>query len=140
MEEGDVAFVAAIEKSCFSQPWTKDGFLDAIENPNAFFIVVSEESQILGYLGMYESVDEGEITNVAVAEHFRGRGIGRKMLKEVQNHAREKGIPRILLEVRSGNAGAISLYKECGFEKIGIRRDFYNFPREDADIMVWIDK
>jgi ribosomal-protein-alanine N-acetyltransferase len=114
--------------------------LDAIENPNAFFLVVSDKTQIMGYIGMYESVDEGEITNVAVDDRFRGLGIGRKMLEEMQRCAVEKGIPRIILEVRAGNAPAISLYKSCGFKNIGIRRDFYNFPREDADIMVWINQ
>jgi ribosomal-protein-alanine N-acetyltransferase len=140
MEEDDVPAVATIERSCFSQPWTETGFMDAIENPNAFFRVASEESQILGYIGMYETVDEGEITNVAVAERFRGRGIGKKLLMTVQRYAGEIGLERIILEVRTGNATAISLYKSCGFENIGIRRDFYNFPREDADIMMWINQ
>lgn len=47
------------------------------------------------------------------------------------------GIDRIVLEVRSGNEPAIHLYRTCGFEKIGMRKNFYQFPREDADIMEW---
>jgi ribosomal-protein-alanine N-acetyltransferase len=140
MKKEDVGAVAAIEKSCFSQPWTENGFIDAIENPTAFFWVAEENSQILGYLGMYESIDEGEITNVAVDDRFRCRGIGRALIEAAQEHAGEQGIARVVLEVRTGNTAAIALYGSCGFERVGVRRDFYEFPREDADIMVWINK
>jgi ribosomal-protein-alanine N-acetyltransferase len=137
MVQADVPAVAAIEQACFSEPWTEKGFLDALDNPHAIFWVAEEDTKILGYLGMYVSVDEGEITNVAIGEPFRGRGIGRTLLETAQSYAAERPLMRIILEVRVGNIPAITLYRRCGFVGLGIRRDFYELPKEDAEIMMW---
>jgi ribosomal-protein-alanine N-acetyltransferase len=138
MTQEDVPAVAAIEQTCFSQPWSKKGFSDALCNSDAIFWVAEEESEILGYVGMYVSLDEGEITNVAVGERFRGRGIGRALVEAACSYAAGHSLFRIVLEVRVSNADAIALYRHCGFERIGVRKGFYEFPKEDADIMEWI--
>jgi ribosomal-protein-alanine N-acetyltransferase len=140
MAQEDVPAVAAIELASFSQPWSEKGFSDAICNPHAFFWVAENAGQILGYLGMYVSVDEGEITNVAVDESSRGRGIGRALMEAACGYATAHQLMRIILEVRTGNAPAIALYEQCGFERIGTRKDFYELPREDAEIMMWINR
>ena len=87
--------------------------------------------------GTQIAIKEGEITNVAVTRKMRKKGCGRELLLRMQQWADEHGIDRIILEVRSGNEPAIHLYRTCGFEKIGVRKNFYQFPREDADIMEW---
>ena len=122
MTAEDIPAVAQIEKECFSQPWSEQGFLDGMKDAIFF---VAEDPQIVGYIGMYRMPPEGEITNVAVTRKMRKKGCGREILD------------RIVLEVRSGNEPAIHLYRTCGFEKIGVRKNFYQFPREDADIMEW---
>jgi ribosomal-protein-alanine N-acetyltransferase len=136
MTQEDIPAVAAIEQACFSQPWSEKGFSDALRNPSAIFWVAEEKNEILGYVGMYVSIDEGEITNVAVGEAFRGRGVGRALMEAACSYASEHGLMRIVLEVRAGNAPAIALYAQCGFACIGTRRDFYELPREDAEIML----
>lgn len=98
---------------------------------------VAEDPQIAGYIGMYRMPPEGEITNVAVTRKMRGKGYGRELLLTMQRWAAEHEIDRIILEVRSKNEPAIQLYRTYGFEKIGVRKNFYQFPREDADIMEW---
>jgi ribosomal-protein-alanine N-acetyltransferase len=90
---------------------------------------------IAGYIGMYQAIDEGEITNVAVFEPYRKRGIGRALLKALAAGAGARGVSRIVLEVRVSNHPAIALYEQMGFRKIGTRKGFYDFPKEDADIM-----
>ena len=134
MTAEDVPAVARIEKECFSQPWSEQGFLDGMKNA-VFF--VAEDPQIVGYIGMYRMPPEGEITNVAVTQKMRGKGCGRELLLTMQRGAAEHEIDRIILEVRSKNEPAIQLYRTYGFEKIGVRKNFYQFPREDADIMEW---
>lgn len=134
MTAEDVPAVAKIEKECFSQPWSEQGFLDGMKNA-VFF--VAEDPQIVGYIGMYRMPPEGEITNVAVTQKMRGKGYGRELLLTMQRWAAEHEIDRIILEVRSKNEPAIQLYRTYGFEKIGVRKNFYQFPREDADIMEW---
>ena len=132
MTAEDIPAVAQIEKECFSQPWSEQGFLDGMKDAIFF---VAEDPQIAGYIGMYRMPPEGEITNVAVTRKMRKKGCGRELLLRMQQWADEHGIDRIILEVRSGNEPAIHLYRTCGFEKIGVRKNFYQFPREDADIM-----
>ena len=132
MTAEDIPAVAQIEKECFSQPWSEQGFLDGMKDAIFF---VAEDPQIVGYIGMYRMPPEGEITNVAVTRKMRKKGCGRELLLRMQQWAEKHGIDRIVLEVRSGNEPAIHLYRTCGFEKIGVRKNFYQFPREDADIM-----
>lgn len=134
MKPEDIPEVAAIEKECFSQPWSEQGFLDCLKDA-VFF--VAEETSIVGYIGMYVMKPEGEITNVAVTGRCRKEGKGKALLQAMQNWAKDNGIDRIVLEVRSGNKNAIRLYESHGFQKLGVRKDFYQFPREDADIMEW---
>lgn len=134
MTAEDIPAVAQIEKECFSQPWSEQGFLDGMKDAIFF---VAEDSQIVGYIGMYRMPPEGEITNVAVTQKMRGKGYGRELLLAMQRWAAEHEIDRIVLEVRSKNKPAIQLYRTYGFEKIGVRKNFYQFPREDADIMEW---
>jgi ribosomal-protein-alanine N-acetyltransferase len=138
MEPEDATSVCEIEQQSFSQPWSRKGFLDALANEfTAFFVAEEEPGVIAGYVGMYLSLDEGEITNVAVSPGLRGKGIAKALLEETLSYAKTHGITRIVLEVRVSNAPAIGLYEGFGFEIIGTRKGFYEFPREDAHIMVW---
>lgn len=141
MKSEDVARVAEIEKQCFSQPWSKEAFAAALTDANAVFLVGAELDEnakaelVLGYIGMYQSPPEGEITNVAVAKDFRGKGLGRQLVDAIKEKASEIGIREIYLEVRQSNESAIHVYGSAGFDEIGIRKGFYDFPKEDARIM-----
>ncbi len=153
MRTEDARQVAAIEQEVFSCPWSRQGFLDSLANPAAVFLVAEEaakeeaeeavqdgvrsENRIAGYIGMYVSMDEGEITNVAVHPSCRRKGIGRALLAAMRREAEKAGVVRMVLEVRVSNEPAVNLYREAGFVTAGIRRGFYEKPKEDAAIMVW---
>ena len=72
---------------------------------------------------------------MAVKKELRGKGIAKRMLEELLRAGRARGALAFLLEVRAGNAPAIHLYEGLGFEQAGLRRNFYEKPREDAIIM-----
>jgi len=135
MRKADVPFVEAIERSVFSRPWSEEAFVQAMQQ-DTIFIVAERHNKIVGYCGMYCSFEEGEITNVAVAPAEHNQGIGRAMMKYLLRQARQNGITRSLLEVRISNKSAIHLYRSLGFENCGVRKDFYEMPREDGMIMV----
>ena len=143
MTAEDVPAVAAIEKACFSEPWSEQGFMDGMNAPAVFLnnsgivLVAEDEEQIAGYIGMYVSEPEGEITNVAVAQSARDRGMGASLVAAMQQWALEHGVERIVLEVRVSNAPAIHVYEKKGFVTIGVRKNFYRLPTEDAGIMEW---
>lgn len=136
MQVKDADAVVAIEQQIFSQPWSRQGFLDAVNLANTVFLVAEENNRIVGYIGMYVAMDEGEITNVAVAPVERCHGIGGMLIAELLKIAENKGIARIVLEVRVSNDSAIRLYERNGFVQCGVRRGFYEFPKEDAYVMV----
>ncbi len=134
MQEEDIPAVAAIERAVFSRPWTEQSFAQALQQ-DTLFVVVLKDNTVIGYCGMYCSFEEGEITNVAVRSREQGRGVGRQMMGYFLGQAQDRGISRIFLEVRTSNENAIRLYEGLGFRNCGIRRNFYELPREDGMVM-----
>lgn len=127
--------VALIEKECFSTPWTKDGIESELSNENARFFVAEYMGETAGYLGMHIVLDECYIANVAVREKFRRKGIADKLLSVGEEKAKEENCAFISLEVRVSNEKAIALYKKRGYNEVGIRKNFYSDPTENALIM-----
>lgn len=138
MEKRDLLQVEAIETALFSDAWSEQGFEDTLNSPYVISLVAIDEAEdmILGYIIMYVSFEEGEISNVAVAKSGQNRGIGSALMQANLEKGLEESVTRFILEVRVSNTPAIALYKKFGFTEIGIRRDFYEKPREDALIMV----
>lgn len=136
MLQEDVDAAARIEQQVFSQPWSRQGFLDALKIPNTVFLIAEEDGRLLGYAGMYCTLEEGEVTNVAVAPQERRRGVGGMLMEAIREEAKRLGLERIILEVRVSNESAIRLYERQGFTKCGTRKGFYDFPKEDAYILI----
>lgn len=134
MQKTDIPAVASIERAVFSRPWTEQAFCEAMQQ-DTLFIVVLKGDTIVGYCGMYCSFEEGEITNVAVAPAEQGQGIGKEMMQFFLKQAKNRGIDRVILEVRISNHNAIHLYETLGFHNCGIRKNFYELPREDGMVM-----
>ena len=135
LEENQIYELEALEKVCFSDPWSAGGFLEEARNENAAFIVCSCQGQVLGYAGFLHVLDEGYIANVAVHPSSRRQGIGDALIKELLQKAISMKLSFLTLEVRCSNVPAISLYKKHGFSPCGVRRGFYEKPKEDALLM-----
>lgn len=134
MTEDDISQVSYIEQCNFSLPWKEKDFLEGISHPNNIFLVDECDGKVRGYLGMYIAVDEGEITSIAVESSSRRQGVAQTLLLHAAKLAREQEIVSIFLEVRCSNESAIALYESVGFERIGVRKGFYDFPKEDGYI------
>ncbi len=130
-----IAQITELEKLCFSEPWSEQTFIGLLSNPLAVYFVTVCGERVVGYAGMYHILNEGQIMNVATHPDFRRRGIAEKLLGELLEYAKDNGIEEMTLEVRSENAGALSLYGKLGFEKVGIRRNYYSSPVDDAVLM-----
>ena len=135
MTVDDISQVAEIERQIFSIPWSEKAFRNSMESDNTIYIVAKENNNVAGYAGMYLSFEEGNITNVAVNPLSRRKGIGEKIVRDILNRAYEKGVRDVFLEVRETNSVAIALYEKIGFKEEGIRKNFYDKPRENALIM-----
>ncbi|MBE6780199.1 MAG: ribosomal-protein-alanine N-acetyltransferase [Ruminococcaceae bacterium] len=134
MEDSHLDAVVNIENTCFSHPWTKDGIIEAMQNRTHFFVFEKDEC-IMGYVGITVVLDEGYITNIATLPEYRGQGVASALLTKLNDFAKLKGLCFISLEVRKSNQAAISLYERFGYKTEGIRKNFYDAPREDALIM-----
>ncbi|WP_242968799.1 ribosomal protein S18-alanine N-acetyltransferase [Marasmitruncus massiliensis] len=131
----DVPEVAALERQCFSQPWSAQVLEAELRNPNSVFLAAKEAGRLAGYAGMHRVMDEGYLFNVAVDSGFRRRGIATALVEKLVEFAKEKRMGFLTLEVREGNATAIALYKKLGFGEVGRRKRFYVNPVEDAVLM-----
>lgn len=131
---GDEKMIAELERECFSSPWSENAVLES-HNADTSFFVFEEQGRILGYAGLQVVLDEGYVTNIAVTETARGRGIGKSLVDAVINYGKNKNLAFISLEVRKSNTPAISLYTKCGFAEVGKRKNFYQSPTEDAIIL-----
>lgn len=131
----DIESIAKIEQECFSMPWSYNAIEESMQKDYAYFVVAVFDSEIVGYIGMYKSFDEGDITNVAIKILYRRKGIANRLLNYIFDICKNIGVERILLEVRESNAGAIALYENNGFENIGLRKNFYERPVENALIL-----
>lgn len=138
MAERDLEQVALLEQKNFSRPWSRKSFLEMLSSGDALFLVaVPEEDtdRILGYCGLLQSLDTGDITNVSVDPEQRGKRIGTSLLEELIHRSTQLGVRKIFLEVRRGNAPANRLYEAHGFRQVGIRKQYYADPVEDARVL-----
>lgn len=137
MKHGNVDEVAAIEAACFSTPWSRNAFADAVDSENYEYIVALDgnDGGVAAYAGMQVVLDEAEITNIAVDECYRRRGIAGKLLEGLVTLCVRRNVKYLHLEVRESNTAARSLYAKCGFEIDGMRKNFYQKPTENAVLM-----
>lgn len=128
--------VAALERQCFSAPWSEDQFYQAFEQDSfrLWGLISEPENLVVAYLAVYCVAGELEILNIAVSPQYRRAGLGRLLLATVLQNVAKEGISRALLEVRRSNIPAIGLYECLGFEALGVRPRYYQDTNEDAII------
>ncbi|MDO4168226.1 MAG: ribosomal protein S18-alanine N-acetyltransferase [Eubacteriales bacterium] len=135
MQEQDIEQVERIEKETFSVPWSEKSFIDACTTPENIYLVCIADGEVAGYCGLWTVLGEGNITNMAVSQHYRRKGVGKALMQEMEKRGRQKDVSVFFLEVRESNTPARTLYETMGYEQIGIRKRFYEKPVEDAVIM-----
>ena len=137
MRDGDVERVAEIESFAFSTPWEATTFRLLLDRPGAVLLVLEvPPDRVAGYAVLWCIQDQGELANIAVIPEFRNRQLGAYLLDRVLDEARDRTVESLYLEVRVSNFRARSMYASRGFEEIGVRRDYYEKPREDARILM----
>lgn len=135
MQLQDCEQVSVIEAAVFSMSWSLRAFQETVSLENYRYFVAEEDGNILGYCGFTYVLDEAEIPNVCVKEEARGQHIGSKLMEKLIEEARKMQIAVLYLEVRKSNLAARKLYQKLGFCEDGLRRDFYEQPKEDAILM-----
>ena len=132
MNENHVAAVAELERLNFSTPWDENSVRSELTNKLALWLVALDGEQVVGYVGSQTVLQEADMMNIAVADSHRRQGIARKLVEEL---IRQLDAYQLTLEVRQSNAAAISLYKSLGFSQVGLRKNYYQKPKENALIL-----
>ncbi len=135
MKRKHLCDVFEIEQKSFTHPWSKESFLNELEKPNSFKFVAIEDETVVGFAILETVLDEGNLLDIAVCEAYRKNGIGKALMKELVAVAVDKKLSFITLEVRASSTPAISLYEKFGFEVVGVRKNYYSKPVEDAVLM-----
>jgi len=135
MLERDVDRVVELEASAFGSPWDAETFRRLLGRTGAELMVVDVSDEVVAYAVLWCILDQGELANIAVDEAWRRRGIGARLLDRVLERAKERGVKDLFLEVRQSNNVARDLYLRRGFTSIGMRRNYYDSPREDACVL-----
>ena len=135
MEERDVAAVAALEKACFSDPWSESSVRSELSNPLSLWLVAEKGGAVAGYIGSQSVLDAADMMNVAVAPESRRGGIAEALIGSLIAQLDANGVRSLSLEVRVSNDAARALYEKLGFSEVGRRKNYYTKPKEDALIL-----
>jgi ribosomal-protein-alanine N-acetyltransferase len=135
MNAAHVPQIAELEKLCFSDPWSEKSIETELSCRLSVWLVALEEDKVVGYVGSQTVIDESDMMNIAVHPDFRRRGIAEALVAELEAALRQRGSHALTLEVRDSNAPAIALYEKLGFAQVGLRKNYYRNPKEDARIL-----
>jgi ribosomal-protein-alanine N-acetyltransferase len=136
MTRADLPAVVAIERDVQRPGWSEAVFRDELGRADRTYLVAEVDGAVVGYAGVLQVLDEGHVSNVAVARDRQGRGVGRLLLLALHQEARARGIRALTLEVRAGNEPAKALYRRFGYAPVGVRPRYYADDGEDA-LILW---
>ena len=133
MTEDTVSEVHQIFTECFSgEAWSERSIREELNNPLAVTLVALWQKQVIGFINVHHIAGEGDLNDIAVTQTHRQRGIAGQLLQELFRTAKQSSISSYTLEVRRSNQAAISFYEKWGFSKVGMRKNYYTKPTEDA--------
>ena len=135
MKPEHVPQVAQLEKLCFSDPWSEKSVASELENDLACWLVALEGETVAGYVGSQTVLGETDMMNIAVHPDYRRKGIAESLVNALVEELKARESHCLTLEVRASNAPAIALYEKLGLVQIGLRKNYYRNPREDALIL-----
>ena len=135
MDQSHVAPIAALEKLCFSDPWSENSIAYELTSRLSYWLVAVENGEVVGYIGSQSVLGESDMMNVAVHPDHRRKGIAEALVLALAKDLKERDNVCLTLEVRVSNAPAIALYEKLGFTQVGRRPNYYRKPKEDALIL-----
>ena len=130
-----VAQLVALEAICFHDPWSEKSVASELTNPLSLWLVALDSDRVAGYVGSQSVLGESDMMNVAVHPDYRRQGIAEKLCLALVDALKEKGNHCLTLEVRASNDPAKALYEKLGFTQVGLRKNYYRNPKEDACIL-----
>ncbi len=135
MTNDHVLQIAELEKLCFNDPWSEKSIASELNNRLSCWLVALDGNSVVGYVGSQTVLGETDMMNIAVHPDYRKQGVATDLIQSLIDALSKQGSHSLMLEVRQTNEPAKNLYKSLGFETVGIRKNYYRNPREDALIL-----
>lgn len=135
MTNAHVTQIAELEKCCFNDPWSEMSIASELNNRLSCWLVALDGDVVVGYVGSQTVLGETDMMNIAVHPGYRKQGIATDLIQTLIDTLSKQGSHSLMLEVRQTNEPAKNLYQALGFETVGIRKNYYRNPREDALIL-----
>ena len=127
--------IAELEKLCFNDPWSEKSIASELNNRLSCWLVALDGENVIGYVGSQTVIGETDMMNIAIHPDYRKQGVATILIQSLIEELTKHGSHSLMLEVRQTNEPAKNLYKSLGFETVGIRKNYYRNPREDALIL-----
>jgi len=136
MSVADLPAVMAIETGIYPFPWTQRNFRDSLAAGYSCWNCLCN-GELIGYAVLMLASDEAHLLNLSIASGCQRLGYGRLLLRRLCDFARGQDARLMFLEVRPSNAAGLRLYERHGFQRVGLRREYYPAQggREDALIL-----
>ncbi len=135
MQRQHVPQVAALERECFSAPWSEQSLAGELDNPLSLWLVCQVDGEVWGYVGSQTVLGETDMMNVAVLPRARRQGIAQRLILALVAQLKQQRSRCLSLEVRPSNTPAVALYQGLGFSQVGRRPNYYRHPKEDGLIL-----
>ena len=135
MTQCHVSQIAELEKICFNDPWSENSIASELGNRLSHWLVVLDGEKVVGYVGSQTVLGETDMMNIAVHPDYRKQGIATELIEALIQVLKERGSHSLMLEVRESNDPAKELYLKMGFKLVGIRKNYYRNPKENALIL-----
>ena len=135
MTADHVPQIAELEKICFNDPWSEKSIASELDNRLSLWLVAMDGDRVAGYVGSQSVLGETDMMNIAVHPDFRRRGIAEELVVKLVEELKVRGNHSLMLEVRVSNDPARKLYDKMGFQQVGLRKNYYRNPKEDACIL-----
>ena len=135
MTNAHVTQIAELEKCCFNDPWSEMSIASELNNRLSCWLVALDGDVVVGYVGSQTVLGETDMMNIAVHPDYRNQGVATELIQTLIDTLSKQGSHSLMLEVRQTNEPAKNLYMSLGFETVGIRKNYYRKPREDALIL-----
>ena len=132
----DAPAIAAAEELIFSDPWSERSITDLISTEGAMCYTAKDGDRVIAYVLGRIIAPEGEIYRIATLPEYRKRGIAYRLLDYAYKTEKGHGLEVLFLEVRTQNVAARALYRAYGFDEVGVRKNYYKDPMDDAIIMI----
>lgn len=124
----DIPVLVSLDKELFPySPWSAGQYREEISAPTRLFVVALDDARrVIGYAGVFAPGGaEADVLTVGVVPQHRGQGIARELMAGITKWAIDQGSIAMMLEVKTDNVAAISMYESLGYSKLNVRKDYF---------------